>query len=341
MDAKFFDGRSAQRHTVNIDILSDRVVFRKAKEEGSTYDWFFRDLEGEKISETVLIVRNRMIPDARLEIEGGNSVRAIQGKLRFRPSVLWTEDTRVLLWALGGFLLLALGIFAAMDEISEAAVSYIPRKVERELFGDYEKFMGATPCRDKAAATILENLAKKLTTEEEFKEYKVVIVKNDMVNAFAIPGGTILVHSELIKQVLHSDELAGVLAHEIEHQSQRHIAKSLVKTSLLSVAGTFLVGGKAGDIAATLAQLKFSRDTEGKADKGAGERLDRAGISRMGLVNFLKRLSKMTAIPQFISTHPLEGREDQLLDNYDQKAKRTPSLSDSDFKKLKALKCEL
>jgi beta-barrel assembly-enhancing protease len=339
MEAKFFDGRSAQRHSVNIDILSDRVVFRKVKDEGA-YDWFFRDLEGEKISETVLIVRNRLIPDARLEIEGGPAVRSIQSKLRFRPSVIWTEDTRVLLWVFGGFLLVALAVFSSMDKIAEAAVTFIPRKLEKQIFGDYAKVLGATACNDKEASKVIDQLTTKLTSAEEFQEFKVIIVKNDLVNAFAIPGGTILIHSQLIKEVHHSDEIAGVLAHEIEHQAQRHIAKALVKTSLLTVAGSFVVGGKMGDLAATLAQLKFSRDTEGLADKGAAERLDRAGISRVGLINFLKRLSKMTAIPQFISTHPLEGREDQLLDNYDQAKKRPPSLSDAEFKRLKALKCE-
>ncbi len=338
MIAKFYDGRSAHRISVQVDVLSDRIVFRKSEDTG-VYDWFFRDLEAEKLSESVMTIRNRLIPDARLEIENAQAVRELQKKLKFRAAVMWTEDSKVFVAVLA-FFLGALGIiFLFLDTWTDALVTWIPQKVEKQIFGDYASLLKKMQCDSPLAEAVVDSLAKKLMSPEEVKNIDIFIVDENQVNAFAIPGGTVIVNVGLLREVRHSDELAGVLAHELEHQAQRHIAKNLVKNSFVTTLGG-LLAGKAGDLAGALTGLKFSRDFETQADQGAAIRLDRAGISRIGMIHFLKRLSEMTNVPQLLSTHPMEGREAQLMDGYDATKKLPASLSDADFKILKSAKCK-
>jgi len=338
MQAKFYDGRSKKREEVQIDILSDRIVFRKVDGTG-LYDWFFRDLEAERISSTIIIVHNRLISDARLEIEGSNLVRQLEGKFRFRLNAVWAKDTKLLTGLIVGILLITGALFWFFDEIASEAIMHIPRGMERKFFSELETNLKESECGDEKNAQIIEKLFRKLTSIDEQKEFHPLIIKDKMVNAFAIPGGDILVTTGLIKEIYHSDELAGVLAHEIEHQAQRHIAKAWMKASLVTIVGS-LIGGRLGDVAGFLTKLKFSRHIESQADRGAARRLDQAQISRMGFVNFLRRLKERAQVPQILSTHPLEGREDQLLDNYDTHRKWAPSLTDWEFKMLKSMTCQ-
>lgn len=154
-------------------------------------------------------------------------------------------------------------------------------------------------------------------------DIKTSILLQSSINAFAAPAGFVFVNSGLILNFESEDEMAAVLAHELAHVSQRHIAKSIEQMqalSLLSIAGmlagVFLGGEHAGDIvlgsvaASQAAQLSYSRDNEREADQVGMNYLVEAGYPPRGMVNAFEIILRKQwlggggTIPTYLSTHP-------------------------------------
>ncbi len=152
------------------------------------------------------------------------------------------------------------------------------------------------------------------------------VVRDPSLNAFALPGGFIGVHSGLVLTAQSESELASVLAHEIGHVSQRHIARmigSQRQDSLLPIAGLVvaaLAARSSPDLAAAAMmggtglavqkQLSFGRDAEREADRVGLNLLNGAGFEVNGMVNFFGRLqsagrTRTDNLPAYLRTHPL------------------------------------
>lgn len=154
-------------------------------------------------------------------------------------------------------------------------------------------------------------------------------VRDPAINAFAMPGGYIGVHTGLIVTSGAEAELAGVLAHEIAHVTQRHIARGLtqqqqsghlaIATLVAAIlAGLTPGGGQAamgiaafGQAAAIAQQLGFSRDAEQEADRTGFEMLRKAGYDPNGMAVMFGRLMQASSLNEgrgggvYVSTHPL------------------------------------
>ncbi|WP_445680164.1 M48 family metallopeptidase [Radicibacter daui] len=143
--------------------------------------------------------------------------------------------------------------------------------------------------------------------------YQIDVYDSPIANAFALPGGHIVLTTGLIAALGSAPELVAVLAHEVTHVEKRHGLTSMIQASgdgaLLSA-----VFGNAGSFAAQLGALNYSRQHEREADAGALERLERAGYDPGALNPALAHLaaaSRMSLPPglAFLSTHPdLEER---------------------------------
>jgi predicted Zn-dependent protease len=151
-------------------------------------------------------------------------------------------------------------------------------------------------------------------------------VRDPMLNAFALPGGFIGVHSALILAAQNESELASVVAHEIGHVAQRHIARMLGKQkqdSLIPLAtavmaalaarsspdtsAALLLGGQG---VALQRQLNFSRDAEREADRVGLDILRDAGYDTSGMISFFARMQNSMraytdAVPVYLRSHPL------------------------------------
>ncbi len=154
------------------------------------------------------------------------------------------------------------------------------------------------------------------------------LVRDRSVNAFALPGGYVGVHLGLIALTVSGDELASVLAHELSHVTQRHIARSVVSSQRSAMAGlaTLLVGILAAarsnsvDVAnaailgsqgvAAQGQLNFSRDMEREADRTGYGVLQEAGFTPLGMATMFEKLDSANRINDsgnfpYLRSHPL------------------------------------
>src|SRR5690606_35672994 len=156
------------------------------------------------------------------------------------------------------------------------------------------------------------------------------VVDDPHINAFALPGGDIGVHTALLEATRSEDELAGVLAHEIAHVTQRHIARALhanQRQSILSTAimlGAILAGAASGSGdamqgAIAVAQgtaiqqrINFTRANEYEADRVGIAALADAGFDPQGMASFFEVIPDNTRpvearVPEFLRTHPVSS----------------------------------
>lgn len=154
------------------------------------------------------------------------------------------------------------------------------------------------------------------------------VVDQPSINAFALPGGYIGVHTGLIEATRNENELAGVLAHEVAHVTQRHIARamhaaqrqSLLTTAMMlgaMVAGAAGAGGDAVQAGMAVAQgsaaqqqISFTRSNEYEADRVGMESLAEAGFDPLGMASFFEVISRAggpseARVPEFLRTHPV------------------------------------
>lgn len=173
--------------------------------------------------------------------------------------------------------------------------------------------------------SIVDRLAK--TFPPQPFPFQANVLLHNTMNAFAVPGGYVFVHTGLITQMEHESELAGVLAHELAHVTQRHIATRIERSQAITIASIVgalaaaLLGGGgqgsgalfAGSVAAgQSAMLNYSRMDETEADQIGLQYLIAAGYAPQGLKTAFEKIrrkqwSSGSNIPEYLSTHPDVG----------------------------------
>jgi predicted Zn-dependent protease len=166
--------------------------------------------------------------------------------------------------------------------------------------------------------------------QEGSTKFTFFVVKDRGINAFALPGGFVCVNAGLLLATTGESELAGVLAHEISHVTQRHIARSVQEQSKASLASTAamlaaillgavsgnsnvgMAGVMAGQSAAMQHQLNFSRDNEYEADRVGIGVMAAAGYDPNSMGTFFETLGRRMGNPgpnakilEFLQTHPV------------------------------------
>lgn len=192
-------------------------------------------------------------------------------------------------------------------------------------------------------------------------DFQFFVIRDPMMNAFALPGGFIGVHSGLVLAAQNESELAGVMAHEIGHVTQRHIARMIAKqkdSALITIGALLLAilaaragGSGSGDLtqaaimggqaAAIQQQLNFSRDAEREADRVGFQILIDAGFDPRGLEGFFARLQSGTRIyegtaPVYLRTHPLTVERIADMQNRTRELRMKQRADSLDFRLVRA-----
>lgn len=222
---------------------------------------------------------------------------------------------------------------AAAPSIGSSSSAELSPALERKL-GEAIMVQGRrdpTYINDPDFNQYLENMGRRLGANAPggAPQIEVFGVRSPEINAFAMPGGFIGVHTGLIVASGSESEVAGVVAHEIAHVTQRHIARGLTQQrqsghiALAAIAGALLAalipgGGQAamgiaafGQAAAIDRQLGFSREAEQEADRNGVEMLRKAGYDPNGMAAMFGRLTNAASLNEgrgggaYASTHPL------------------------------------
>ena len=236
---------------------------------------------------------------------------------------------------------LAPGVLAeGLPDLGESAQSELSPQMERRIGESIMRDIRHDPAYfdDPEVAGYIGQLGARLAaaSPEARQDFEFFVVRDATLNAFAMPGGFVGVHTGLILAAQSESELAGVLAHEISHVTQRHLARMMGKqnqaqmTQWLAIAVAILAARSnsqvseaaiaAGTAAGIQAQLNYSRDFEREADRIGIQTLDRAGFDVRGMASFFERLQKFGRLyennaPGYLRTHPLTTERISDMEN--------------------------
>lgn len=205
----------------------------------------------------------------------------------------------------------------------------------------------------------IEQLLRRLAMSSELEDRRlsIVVVENPSMNAFAVPGGVIGVHTGLFLYAESEGQLSSVLAHELAHLSQRHFARGvqqqqansmgLMAAQLASLVLMATAGGEAGMAALSASramaldnQLRFSRQNEQEADRVGIQTMVAAGMDPYEVPEMFERMLHSTRFsrrpPEFLLTHPITEKRISDSLNRAQKYKRKQHLVSTDFHLMRA-----
>ena len=217
------------------------------------------------------------------------------------------------------------------EGISLAAERKLGDRIARELYRDPDYL--EDPVLDEYIQRLWAPLVKAAAARGELSSelqerfaWRILLGRDRSVNAFALPGGYLGVHLGLIAVVSSNDELASVLAHELSHVTQRHIARSIGEQGKMTpwVLGSLILGVLAasksaqgaqalivgGQAAAIQSQLSYSRDMEREADRVGYGVLNEAGYDPQGFVGMFAKLQQAAGLNDngaypYLRSHPL------------------------------------
>ena len=227
-------------------------------------------------------------------------------------------------WPLALFALLGLLVAASVAAAVLFGLPWITRFAASRIPPEWEAKIGdATveaiapvgkrcldPKRLEAVGAVLARLSAALPSPAPV--FQLTLAKDPMVNALAAPGGRIIVFEGLLVAAKNSDELAGVLAHEISHLTLHHPEEALVRRASLWIAVSLIAGDSSGidallTAAGSLAALSYGRADEAAADRAGIALMVRARLDASAMVSFFETLGSEGDVPQgltFLSTHP-------------------------------------
>lgn len=243
---------------------------------------------------------------------------------------------RIIHTFLGAFLLttaLCSTAFSAnynLPELGDASSAVVSPQQERELGQTWLRlYRSRVPTSsDPLLYSYLDKLINRLAQSSQLKDRRLelIVVKNPTMNAFAVPGGVVGVHTGLFLYAESEGQLASVLSHELAHLSQRHFARGVehqqrnsiptMAAMLASLVLAATAGGDAGLAALTAtqaaaldSQLRFSRQNEQEADRIGMQTMVAAGEDPYAVSAMFERMLKATRYtqrpPEFLLTHPV------------------------------------
>lgn len=219
------------------------------------------------------------------------------------------------------FPLLGIGLFLGNSErVADWAVKRISTEHEAQL-GDL--VLAQTRLQMKLidrgpAVEAISAIGSRLTTGSAHR-YRWFVADRPDINAFAAPGGVVVVNSGLIRAADSAEELAGVLTHEVAHAELRHTLRGVIKSLGLRAMVSLVIGDISAsvfaDAATRLTALRFSRDAEREADAEGLRRLVVARIDPVGMIRFYEKLAAEQRLspPAILSTHPATGERLESL----------------------------
>ncbi len=325
MQAVFFDGKTSASHEIDITIR-DKNIIGKIRSGKEVLNWtisslkLLQELSG---SRPAILCSTKNDAEARIYINESSVYQALSKKLNdFRSIKKDVISGWKMLLFIGivviCFLLVPFWIIPTFsEEILNITPSFVTNNLGKSVMGSYLKRYKVIASKDNQ---IIQKMASKLNS----KDINIFVTNDKSINAFALPGKQIILCCGLIDFSDSSNEIAGVLAHEIGHIRAKHPEKRFIS----NLGGLLLIGGKHNDslgfitrITQAFVDSAYSRKDENTADVFATKILHEAGVKTTALADFFKRSQKKyenngisnSKVLSYFSSHPKTGERIKLF----------------------------
>ena len=321
-EAVLYDGRTSRPIDAVVRIREQGVLEVDADGERFLWPLEDKDLQWER-SRALLRLSFGHHPRKVLIVREAAFIRSFAdhmqraGRRGVYDRVLSLARGGPLLFFLGTVVVLVLGYLYAIPWGAEHLTLLLPRSLDTRSGNAVYDVMSDELDLDSARSTALQRFGDQLQLSPHYTlQYHVV--HDDQVNAFALPGGHIVVFTGILDKLERPEELAALLAHEATHVEDRHSMRMLVRQASSYVFLSLLLGDVNGVVAVVaqnadnIRNLSYSRDLESKADLEGMQHLVANGVDPHGMVDLLKLLREEASdVPQgvsFLSSHPLTAQ---------------------------------
>lgn len=365
---RFFDGESGQRLDVDLAVDTAADTLRLTHPDlplGSQYwplDAIRALADQARTDQVVLALRadasldSALIRTARLTVEDADMISILTRLCPDlnRRDVVRGTGRKVVTRVGAAVAAIGLMIFVILPAMADTLATLIPierevaygktvvNQMERLLGG---KEVGGLACTNPDGRAALDKMTARLTEAGDLRyDLNIGVFNHKMINAFAAPGGHIVIMRGLIDRANSPDEVAAVLAHEIGHVEARDTTRNALRAAgsaglLALVLGDF-AGGSAVVVAAEMTlNASYTREAERAADVYALNMMNAAGADAEALANFFDSLSGLERtlpdLPEYLSTHPETADRAAAARAYAKGQGRTsPILNAADWKDL-------
>jgi predicted Zn-dependent protease len=328
----FSDGKTAEQRRVRIALGMSGLSIRDER-GGAIADWpypMLRLIEEVYAGQPVRL-RSTMAGDARLIVREGRFLDALGQHARHLRTHNMRRSRalpRALIWSTATVGTLV-GIYFGLPLAAEPVASIVPLSWEERL-GEAVRsqamtmFAGtAKACTAPEGRRALERLAGRLSGAVPSRyTFRIEVVDHGLVNAFAAPGGYIVIFRGLIDKAESAEEVAGVLGHEMGHVIERHGTEAMIREIGTQILLSAMIGDASGlaSVASQVASLSYSRANEREADRIGVAMLNTLDIRAAGLAGFFRRLGKDETgtdrrVMRYFSTHPLSDERARSIES--------------------------
>lgn len=316
--AKYFDGKVSRAQKLDVYIIGSYLSGRDSAGK-AVISWEIRNIRivSEPEEGHGAVITNSKDDAARLYIDDSffYNLRDQLDKDSMPLVVIRPSLSSVAFWSMASILSLAI-LFYLFSFMAPIFADNFPKEWEESLGkGAMEHIIKNNAfCDNERGEQVLHKITMRVTSAtKEIPELNVKVLKNDSVNAFAMPGGNIVLYSGLIKHAGSAEEVAGVLAHELGHVIEKHPTQGLIKSMGVKLFFNLVVSNFVdleflSLIGEVMLRTKFSKDDEREADMIAVKLLQEGNINPTGLITFFKKIQKRGSghddTLTFLSTHP-------------------------------------
>ena len=335
---RFFDGRTARAADVVLDGKVTSLSLLDATTGEELVNWPYYRMRAlprpdRRDPLSIGLLDSVHDPDrmseARLIVEDAKAAQwlaSVAPDIHKKPPFGWHAARPYLLWSGGALASLAFLFWIGIPMLAGTIAATVPDKaqaslgklVERQIIARLAHVAGATPetlvCDGAAGRAAVDRMmAPLLASMPDGVPVTITVIDHKLVNAFALPGGRILVFKGLLDFVDHPNALAGVLAHELGHAAGNHPMRGVLEKSAAGVMIGLLLGDVAGGtVIAAAAEFAtnaaYSREMESEADRFAVAAMQQAGWDVTPFAGFFEALHRehgdVEGMLGFLSTHP-------------------------------------
>lgn len=308
-----------EEQEADLSLLKDKLCI--ALKDGRKIFWYYGEMQRESLYQ----FRYTVYPPQLLQVSSSTFADDIETRIqkgKRRPNAGKVAPLLKVLIVFIFFIVLA--YFLLVPWIAGALASRFPISYEKSIGDQAFASMKGSFVIDEKRTAYINQFFKKLVIPSNY-DVQIVVVKGDVMNAFALPGGHIVVYDKIINGMGSYTELAALLAHEFTHVENRHTVRTILRQLGSKVFLSLIIGDATAtgsviiDNADHLKTLSYSRRLEKEADDNgarllAERKIDCAGF--VGLFGMLKKATKNVEVTEWMSSHPdLNKRIQNIQDN--------------------------